>query len=389
MKPLHIGFLFNHEAVHQVAHCAPTAFALSRDYPDIVVELLASSPAQMAELEKIAARFPGSHCLFTLIDCGPGAKLLDALIGKMIPVRKVSVLRANLSRFAALDALVTPEKTSAMIRHRFGLNDLTMIYARHGAGDRALSFNADNALFDFLLLPGTKYRDRLSAAGHLNDRPYEIVGYPKFDLMPDPGARLFDNDRPTVLYNPHFDARLSSWYRHGAAVLDYFYHSDKFNFIFAPHMMLFERLLHVSLEERSLMIRKRLPKIYYDCPHMLIDTGSPASADMTYTAAADIYLGDVSSQIYEFIYRPRPCIFLNAHSADWASDPNYEHWRLGEVFDDTAQLDGVLSRAPALHHEIYADLQRKAFTYTFDLEETPSSTRAARAIAEFLTRRAA
>lgn len=386
MKPRRIGFLFNHEAVHQVAHSAPTAFALSRDFPAIDVELLVSSPAQMAELEKIAAHFPGQRCRFTPIDCGPVAKVLDKLAGKFAPIKKVAVLRSNIDRFATLDALVTPEKTSAMIKHRFGLTDLTMIYARHGAGDRSLSFNADNALFDFLLLPGAKFRDRLAAAHLLEGRPYEIVGYPKFDLLPETAPKLFDNDRPTVLYNPHFDPRLSSWYKYGAAVLDYFYRSDKFNLIFAPHLMLFERLLHVSLEEFSMTIRKRLPKRYYDCPHMLIDTGSPASADMTYTMAADIYLGDVSSQVYEFIYRPRPCVFLNAHGAKWRDDPNYNHWRLGEVIDDPAMLDAALARAPAEHERQYAALQKEAFAYTFDLQETPSSVRAARAIVSFMER---
>lgn len=29
---------------------------------------------------------------------------------------------------------------------------------------------------------------------------------------------------------------------------------------------------------------------------------------MTYTPAADIYLGDVSSQSYEFLLDPRPCL---------------------------------------------------------------------------------
>lgn len=50
-----------------------------------------SSDAQMAELEKIAARFPGQRCQFTPIDCVPDAKLLDALIGKFAPIRKVAV----------------------------------------------------------------------------------------------------------------------------------------------------------------------------------------------------------------------------------------------------------------------------------------------------------
>ena len=55
---------------------------------------------------------------------------------------------------------------------------------------------------------------------------------------------------------------------------------------------------------------------------------------MTYMLAADIYLGDVSSQVYEFLLEPRPCIFLNGHNVPWQDNPYYSHWTLGQVIDD-------------------------------------------------------
>ena len=36
--------------------------------------------------------------------------------------------------------------------------------------------------------------------------------------------------------------------------------------------------------------------------------------------SADVYLGDVSSQVYEFIYKPRPCLFLNSNEIEWTND---------------------------------------------------------------------
>src|SRR3546814_17702316 len=64
-------------------------------------------------------------------------------------------------------------------------------------------------------------------------------------------------------------------------------------------------------------------------PHMHIDLGSERSIDMSYTGSADLYLGDVSSQVAEYLYRPRPCVFLNAQGVDWQEDPNYRFWSLG------------------------------------------------------------
>src|SRR3546814_13919965 len=59
--------------------------------------------------------------------------------------------------------------------------------------------------------------------------------------------------------------------------------------------------------------------------------GSERSIDMSYTGSADLYLGDVSSQVAEYLYRPRPCVFLNAQGVDWQEDPNYRFWSLGPV----------------------------------------------------------
>ena len=106
---------------------------------------------------------------------------------------------------------------------------------------------------------------------------------------------------------------------------------------------------------------------------------------MTYTLAADIYLGDVSSQVYEFLIAPRPCILLNPHKADWRDDPNYAFWHFGPVVDDVESLDVALREA-ARTHEGYLPVQREAFSRTFDLQPTPSSVRAAVAIGDFLKR---
>ena len=74
----------------------------------------------------------------------------------------------------------------------------------------------------------------------------------------------------------------------GLDVFDFFVENSNYNLIFAPHVVLFKRFIrHKGF----------LPKKYYDTPNILIDTGSQASADMTYMLNSDIYLGDVSSQV--------------------------------------------------------------------------------------------
>jgi CDP-glycerol glycerophosphotransferase (TagB/SpsB family) len=105
---------------------------------------------------------------------------------------------------------------------------------------------------------------------------------------------------------------------------------------------------------------------------------------MTYTNAADIYLGDVSSQIYEFLKTPRPCIFLNTHHVDHRGDPNYAHWQAGQVIDSIDDLGAALNQAQTDHAHVYRPIQRTLFDHTFDLTDEPSSCRAARVIANLV-----
>ena len=98
---------------------------------------------------------------------------------------------------------------------------------------------------------------------------------------------------------------------------------------------------------------------------------------------SDIYLGDISSQVIEFIAHPRPCIFLNVRNHNWRGDEDFAAWRLGPVLTDFSELDKTLAQAVA-HPDAYALAQRAHFSDTFDLTAEPSADRAAWAILNFV-----
>ena len=62
-------------------------------------------------------------------------------------------------------------------------------------------------------------------------------------------------------------------------------------------------------------------------------------------AAADLYLGDTSSQVVEFLIRPRPCVFLNAQGVDWRATEDHGFWQCGRVVDGLADLPAALDHA--------------------------------------------
>lgn len=189
-------------------------------------------------------------------------------------------------------------------------------------------------------------------------------------------ARLFDNDRPTVLYAPHFHRRLSSWDRFGRDIIAWFAAQERYNLVVAPHVRLFAE---ASDADRAAVMQLAVTD------KILIDLGSDRLFDMSYTSGADVYLGDVSSQVYEFLATARPCLFLNAHHAEWVGDPDYLFWTLGDVIEDVAGLPAALDQAAA-RHPVYVDAQRERLAESIGGDPAGAAQRGAEAISRFLAK---
>lgn len=376
-------FLFNHDQVHQVAHSLPIALALADAAPQIEVILATTNPRIQAEVTRLAgARIGRSVTLRPLSLQRRRSQCMAALAEPFAPASKLLVYGDNLDFFRSIDVLVVAEKTSLILKTRYGLDRLKIIHTRHGAGDRAIGFDPISALFDHVLVSGDKIRRRLIADAGVEASRISVVGYPKFDLpMTTRTHALLNDGRPVVLYNPHVSPHLSSWFRVGRQILDWFVEHDEYQLIFAPHVMLFERSFALTIDKLRIDRPGRIEDRYLRAANIHIDLGSRASSNMTYTRRADIYLGDVSSQVYEFLLDPRPCVFVNAHHVPWTNDPNYMHWRAGPVIDTPGQLEEALTLARRDAHGRYGSVQRALFDASFDLTDIPSSVRAAKAVA--------
>ncbi|WP_253717381.1 hypothetical protein [Sphingomonas sp. AP4-R1] len=380
-----IGFLFNHDQIHQVAHSLPIAVALRRDYPDAEIVTAVTNARLASEVTRLSLMLGMRMKIVRLGLTRRSSRLAKCLLEAVVPVSKLAIYRDNLDFFRSLDALVVAEKTSLLLKTRYKLDHLKIIHTRHGAGDRAIGFNKASAGFDHVLVSGAKIADRLARDAGVAPERMSVVGYPKFDLLAGhaPRSPFADPTKPTVLYNPHPSPHLSSWFKHGRQVLEHFLQDDRYNLIFAPHVMLFHRPFVVSIDKLRIDRPGLIEDRFLDAPNIHIDLGSRASTDMSYTRMADLYLGDVSSQIYEFLHTQRPCLFLNSHDVAHRGDPNYAHWQAGEVLGDPVGLGEALDRAFATHHA-YLPVQRTLFERSFELTAEPSSQRAARAIMSVL-----
>ncbi|KAA9020852.1 CDP-glycerol glycerophosphotransferase family protein [Sphingobium limneticum] len=351
--PTDIAFLAIAEA-QQLYHWLPAALELARR-PDVRVSILSPSDQILAlvesydptgSLRRVRLRRPPSRP--------------DSLFRQ--PSRLATLL-LNYPTIARFPTLVTTEISSAWLRRVPGFRS-RLILIKHGAGDREGGYKKRHRDFDLTLVAGEKDRRRMIDRGLCTAETVAVGGYPKFDLKAD-RQRFFPDDKPVLLYNPHFDPALSSWINHGPAMLAALESLTDWNVIIAPHTKL----------------AIKAPPIVSSAPHIRVDMGSRHSIDMSYTMSADVYLGDVSSQVYEFLIQPRPCIFLNLDHRD-ASGDAFAHWKLGQVIERADALPQALARANDLQPGFVA-AQEAAMQQSIDLSPVPASQRQADLILNF------
>lgn len=352
-EPSRIAFLAISQA-HQFLHWLPAALRLARE-PGVEVTVLSGSAAG---LDFIRSYDP------------EGRLKLKRLIapslspdGLFTPPKRQLTLLLNQHIIGRYPTIVTTETTSSIL-YRLPWFHSRMIHLKHGAGDREGGYNPKHSRFALTLVNGPKDKQRLISRGLATEANCQVVGYAKFELVKPPSP-VFADGKPVAFYNPHFDEHLSSWFGHGAEIVRTMEHIQDWNFVVAPHVKL-----------------RGGPQINSDAPNICIDRGSVRSIDMSYTEMADVYIGDISSQVYEFLRRPRPCIFLNLDGIDWQSNENYAHWHLGQVIGHVDELESALKRAHKLQPQ-FEQLQRQLTERSLDPSPVPASERQAQAILAF------
>lgn len=366
-----IAFLYIAEA-YQCYHGASIALELAKR-PGIAVTNFFNDPAAPYHLERIRSAFGGPTVPAERLARSLPTKILQSV--KLLGMQKTLVMRDNRRRLNDFDLIIGVENSIASLRG-LGVSRPVLAYATHGSGDRARGFIKRIAAFDLVLLSGAKTEARMLREGLIRPGHYSLPGYIKFEVaerIAGSERPIFPDDRPVVLYNPHKAPELESWSRFIEPMLEQFSSQDDFNLIVAPHVKMFRR--------RSAAVRQRWEARSNE--RILIDVGSDRSVDMTYTEAADIYVGDISSQVYEFLARPRPCIFLNAHGVKWQDDPSFLHWRFGEVVEDPGQLLAAVRRARSQHH-LYAPFQEQMAEQTLGNRTPGAARRAADTILRFM-----
>lgn len=350
-----VGFVYLDELQH-IHHFLSPAVALAK-MPGVAVDIFTYQD-EHKYLRELLNLLEASDINIVELSTYAYRKVLEKWRKRKQP-SALYIFKKHKKKFLAYDALVFTDHTAGVVKEARGKQPLPkLVFIDHGAGDGAYGYKDSHAMFDMVIVAGEKKAERLKKELPQHTFKLHIGGYAKFDLVraEQPQFNPFGNDKPVVLYCPHFSRELSSWYKMGLDVLEFFYNQEQFNLIFAPHYNLFNKK---GFEDPG-----SIPQKYHSANHIFIDTGSRRSVNMTYTLNSDIYLGDVSSQVYEFMFRPRPLIFINAHRINWQADENYLMWRAGKVVSSIAAMEEALATTASWPQKLLSE-EEKLFRYTF------------------------
>jgi hypothetical protein len=363
-SPKKIGFIY-FEEIHHIPHFIGIASELAKHYKDYEVNII-TYKGNHTYLYKLIKLLEAKNLKVVHLNPPVTRLIIDFFSGRKKP-SAVYLYKKHKKFLLHFDALIFTEKNHKYL-HTFRKKSKTpyLISVGHGPGGRGYAFQPSLRLFDFMLLCGDFYLDRLQKESLLIPN-YAITGYSKFDVVrkENRNQKLFNNGKPTVLYNPHFNKINSSWYTIGNSVLEYFYNQEEFNLIFAPHIYLFNR--------KGFLKPDSIDKKFFEKENIFIDLGSIRSSNMTYILNSDVYLGDVSSQVYEYIIKPRPAIFIDVENVDWQNNINYRFWKMGVVVRSMEELKKVLQNILPSKLE-FLEIQKIIFKENYHIDSTKNAS---------------
>ncbi len=370
--PKKIGFCFLAHQAH-TRHQLPIAAQLSF-FSGYIVELIVTTQATLDDLGSLLSQYPGHSCTIRFITGSKIKTWAGRFKGRLYPNIR-NVINNNKAFFLNYDVLVTPHANLDAVFRLDRNRKIKYVCTFHGAGDGDIGFDCAFSNYDLLLTSGTDVDDRLRSEGIVHEKNASaIIGYPKYDLLETACKALFDNNHTVFVYNPHYAHGLTSWGVFGFGVLDFFANNPKYNLIFAPHIKLFDGRKPSGLSE------------YLQYPNIIVDVNSTKLMDSTYTKGADIYIGDVSSQVYEFLYfKLKPTIFLNAfNKKPWKANPSLQMWKTGAVVNEIRLLSKAIGSA-LQSHAGFIGVQRALIERKFSITNVSSGLRGAQAIDRFMS----
>lgn len=323
-------------------HIWPIVDAFAREHPKTPVTIWVSTSAHEVTLERLL----GPDHASLLVARAPLFKAIPNAVAGQNPhlPPKLPMLAALLPHLRRADVVLVAEQTSLWLPKLLGKAVPPFAFTVHGAGPISHGRWKRLRAADAVMVPSALMAAEMVAAGVSQDS-VRLTGYAKSAFPPSIAAEgMFAERRPIILYNPHWQEHRSSWPMWGPQIVDAIAQSGAWNLIFAPH----QRLIEIAPEVADTIAR------FANHPAVHCDMDSFAMVDGSYPQIADLYLGDTSSQVLEFVARPRPVVLLRPDGLRWKEAHSGQYQKLGQTVRDLSDLLPSLASAEAVHGQYRA-----------------------------------
>ncbi|MBU1925435.1 MAG: CDP-glycerol glycerophosphotransferase family protein [Candidatus Omnitrophica bacterium] len=333
-----VYFCYN-QSVHQIYHSLFIAIELSNIQDEYPVVVLSTSQEASVIIEQELNSIPNKVRFQKIRHPGYGRTAFD--INLFVFLCRLRMYRTK--------AVVVTDYFDNVFRQLFVKT--FWVYVSHGVANREFSFEPHIKDYDLVILPGERdlkaMQERIGPLNNCRAAGYSKLDYFHYHVIKS--LNLFKEKRPVILYNPHFDEKFSSFFDKGLVLLEQVSKSNKFNVLFMPHPDLsrkYPQLVKKTAEFENVLLIER---------HRI---------NLEYMAQADVYITDISSSVFEWLYFDKPVLFFNTKRVNWKKSRDYPSWVLGKVAEDVLQLI-VMIEDTLKHQEEFREIRRETFEDTF------------------------
>jgi CDP-glycerol glycerophosphotransferase (TagB/SpsB family) len=260
-----------------------------------------------------------------------------------------------------------------------------------GLSDKNYVESVKILVYDLVLFPGEKTKDKVAQSGYLKDVPqWKVVGYPKFDPLINNTLQvtpLFDNGRKTILYAPtwisqNVQMKMIKFSAHGESSLERWAREiikavhQKYNLIIKYHSRIY----------------RKPGDIYDQIDKLIVELGAQEYVKvriddniLPFMYQADMMISDISTACYEWFHFDRPIIFANPAPEHYkvSSDigSNTFAWQAGDVINDAKDILPMIEKN--LDEDVYRQKRNEIFNYTVFQPDGHATQRQAQAIIDF------
>jgi hypothetical protein len=261
-----------------------------------------------------------------------------------------------------------------------------------GLSDKTYVESVKVLLYDLVLFPGEKTKDKVNKAGYLKAIPkWSIVGYPKFDPLINKSLEItpiFRNNRKTILYAPTWVSQNESFIfikfsRYGESSLE-LWSEDIIRALHKDYNIIIK--YHSRIYRKPHDIYERIDKLIEDLG--VQDTVVTRIDDniLPYMREADLMISDMSTACYEWFHFDKPIVFANPSPGHYERSndisSNTYAWQTGDVINHPEDI-GKFVKAN-LDADSYNKIRNEVFQYTVYKPDGNATERQVKAIADFV-----